>query len=256
MSAEHLPIAVANAVDENIDLLAGVVNRSAERDEVLAFCRNFRIAGIGLLLVSGSADPFRRMLHMSGRAFAHYLDKADPSAKRTSQSDPFFDAVAAGDMATAEEIAVRSSRSWVAEEEYEEDFLFPEYLMQRFFLGAAKPAREDLLVRWEAALQGSEDGRCDVCKALEHGDGPALGPALERLLRERKDRFDRLAEREAIAPEVYDTEGQVAIEGLALVRLAESLGLPTEREYPNVPSLARGGPAQAWVADDWTRIDR
>lgn len=254
MTSQFLPVFVSNALAENEDLLPEVQSSKAKLQTVLTFCRNFRIAGIGDLFLTARPRTFHTRLHQSGRAFAHFLARADDSAKRTSKSLPFFDALSAGDEEGATLIARHSRRTWAQGEEYEEDFLFVEFLMQHFFLGASKKDAQALLARYAQALQDSEDIRLELCQALLDKDEDAFGQTLERFLSERHDHYEALVEQGAIADELRFTEGLLSVEGLALVRLAEAQGLATEEDYLHIPSIARESAPTGLPPDSWRRV--
>ncbi|MFL5348292.1 MAG: Imm49 family immunity protein [Hyalangium sp.] len=254
MTSQFLPVFVNNALAENEELLPEVLSARCELGTVLTFCRNFRIAGIGELFLTATPRTFHRRLHQSSRAFAHFLSRADDARKRTSKALPFFDAIAAGDLDGAALIARDSRRTWAQGEEYEEDFLFVEFLMQHFFLRASAADSQALLTRYAKALQDAEDIRLELCQALLAKDEEAFNPALERFLSERQDHYEKLAEEGSVADEVRFTEGMLSVEGLALVRLAEAQGLTTEEDYLQVPSIAREPPPANLPPDSWRRI--
>ncbi|MFY0562676.1 Imm49 family immunity protein [Archangium lansingense] len=179
----------------------------------------------------------------------------DEGAKRLGKSRPFFDAVAAGDYEGAALIARHSRRSWAQGEEYEEDFLFVDFLMKLFFLDAPARDCEALLERYEACLQGAEDLRLDICKALLSADSEAFNEALERFLEARKDSLEEMAETQTFPEEMRATEWNLSVEGVALARLAERKGLRTEEEYLHVPSLAREDEPMSFHEDSWKDID-
>jgi len=254
MAPEHLSIHIDNALKKNRDLMPHVVGGRVSFRGILAFCRNYRIAGIATLFLTGTVDGFHRHLHRSGRAFLHHLQQqADAGGLRTSQSLPFFDAIGAGDFASAAEIARRARRTWAQDVEYEEDFLFVEFLMQHFFLGANEAHGEVMLQRYENALQGAEDIRLDLCRSLLLVQEEDFNSALERFLSERHDRFQELSDGQTVADELLATEWNFSVEGLALVRLAERKGIPTEVDYLHVPSIARELPSALLAEDSWTR---
>jgi hypothetical protein len=254
MTSQFLPVFVSNALAENEDLLGEVLSARCELSAILTFCRNFRIAGIGELFLTATPRTFHRRLHQSGRAFAHFLSRADDSRKRTSKSLPFFDAIAAGDLEGAALIARDSRRTWAQGEEYEEDFLFVEFLMQHFFLRASAADSQALLKRYAKALQDAEDIRLELCQALLEKEEEAFGQALERFLSERQDHYEALAQEESVTEEVRFTEGMLSVEGLALVRLAEARGLTTEEDLLHIPSIARELPPASLPPDSWRRI--
>ncbi|WP_158501648.1 Imm49 family immunity protein [Vitiosangium sp. GDMCC 1.1324] len=254
MTSEFLPVFVQNALEDNEELLPGVVAGRADFQTILTFCQNFRTAGIGALFLGSSPKVFRQMLHHSGRAYAYFLGYADVKAVLTSKALPFFDAVAAGDFEGAGVIARRSRHSWAQGEEYEEDFLFTELLMHQFFLDALPRAGEEMLERYEAALQGSDDSRLPVCRALLGSNAEAFNESLALFLSERSDQLAELDAGGALMEEELSTEGNLSVEGLALVRLAERKRLETERDYLHVPSVARKGGRISFSADAWRKL--
>jgi hypothetical protein len=254
MTSQFLPAHVDNALVENADLVPLLASHRMGLDEVLAFCRNFRVAGIGSLFLSGQGDACCRRLAQSGRAFAHWLERAPEESKVSGLSLPFFDAVAAGDAAGAAGIARLSRRTWARGEEYEEDFLFLEYLMQRFYLHAPAERRSELLSRWEAALQGADDPRLDVSRAIEERDAARFNESLSCFLTDREDDLMARFRDGGLEPRVADTEMNFSVEGVALARLADALGIATEPDYLHVPSAVRETAVTSIVADVWRKV--
>lgn len=239
MASKFLPVILKNALILNQDALPRFLSGKLDARRVLAFCENYRVLAIGSLLLTGRSKHFSFFLPQSGRAFSHYLAHAGAAGPRLSLYAPFFDAVGAGDFEGAADIARRSRGSWAQGEEYEEDFLFVAFLMRHFFLEAPVAECEDLLARYERALQGAEDLRLDLCRALLQGDSEAFNDALTRYLEDRKTTQDKRSETTVLSEEEKATWAHVSIEALALVRLAERKGLETEEEYLFVPSIAR-----------------
>lgn len=255
MASRFLPAVIENALHQNRALLPVLVRGAGRSRHILTFCNNFRIAGIGSLFLTGTSQPFLHHLHQSGRAFAHYLRNAGNTDVRLSLSRPFFDAAGAGDFDGAALIARHARRTWAQGEEYEEDFLFIEFLIQHGVLEAPVAACEDLLARYERALKGAEDLRLDVCRALLQADSDAFNQALALFLSDRKDRLEAQAETTPIPEEFLATEWNFSLEGLALVRLAERKGLETEEDYLHIPSVARE-PGQPRLSEDsWMELD-
>jgi len=249
MNSGFLPAYGRNALYDCRKLLPRVLQRKVAFQEVLAFCRGLRVAGIADFFLRADAEALLLRLQQSGRAFAYFLAGAPEEVKVSSRSLPFFDAIASGDLEAAKEIARLSRRSWAEDEEYEEDFLFVEFLMQCFFLGAEAGLLQALLKRYREALVGTEDVRLRLCEALVQRDGPGFHESLVQFLSERADSFEGQEDFEA--PEVLATEALFSVEGLALLRLAGLEGLSTEEDYEGVPSLARaentaGAPPEAW----------
>jgi hypothetical protein len=252
MNSKFLPAFVQDARLFNADLVPSVRKRQAGLRQVLELCRNYRIAAIGQLLLLGDAAAFQLDLYKSGRGYLYFLEGADEAQLITSRAVPFFDALGARDFEGAREIARRSRRTWASGIEYEEDFLYMEFIMGHFFRDLPDTAAAALLQRYERALQGTEDVRLDVCKALLTRQGEEFNSALDRMMAQREARQTRLREKGSLSEEAWATECQVSIEGLALVTLAERAGLPVRSDYLFIPSLARDGelpgePPEAWM---------
>src|SRR5262249_45286726 len=160
---------------------------------------------------------------------------AAPREAVQSLAMPFLDGLAADDQEAARAIARGSSHSHSPRDEYEEDFLFVEFVMQRFVLECAASVAEQLLARWRAGLRGVEDPRLDACKALHEADAERFDSGLRAFLQERSDTLEERIAGGSVPLELASTEGYLSVEGLALLRIADRLRLQTEEEYLHVP---------------------
>jgi hypothetical protein len=256
MRSDLLPDYIDAALEDNEALVPELATATSTLETVLEVCRNYRVAAVGSLLVTGLSSEFLRRLHQSGTAFADFLARASADMKLTSKSTPFLDAVAADDSATARTIAEGSRMEWVEGEEYEEDFLFFEYLMRRFYVGATQKECESILARYEKSLADTEDLRLDICRCLMVKDADAFDSTLERYLRHRSDRLDALAAKRSIPSDELATLWHVSVEGVALVRLAHVEGIATRSNFLHIPSTALERNKEAWTPDDWRFVGR
>lgn len=254
MASKFLPVFIGNALGDNEELLPAFTSGGGGLKEALRFCQNFRIAGIGSLLMSGTSVRFHECLHASARAFVHFTSFAPEAQKLNSRAEPFFDAVACGDTEAARELARLSPRAPDRNREYEEDFLFVRFLMDHFYLGVDAREGQRLLERYEKVLEGSVDARLAVCRTLLTGDGNGFDKALTRMMEEREVRFRKLRDKESMAEEVLATEGYVSVEGLALVRLAVSKGLHPLEDFLFIPSVAREQVRLRYRPDSWKHL--
>jgi hypothetical protein len=174
------------------------------------------------------------------------------ASARTSEASAFLDAIAAGDFATADEIARRSTHVWTESDEYEEDFLFYEFLMVHAAPGAPVGEATKLLDRWEKCLAGTDDTRLPVCRALIEADRDAFDRALIDYLdaREREQR-EQLP---MLEPEAAATEASVSIEGLGLRQIAARRGLAPLAEHAQMP-LPLAEPSTDWPVESFRTID-
>ena len=223
----------------------------AEIGEVLEeLASYFEALGLCHLLEAADVDEFTENLVRSAHARRFFLERSksdenlDDRHLALSRGSTLLDAMASGDLTLAREIASLSIRDWHPAWEYEDDFCFFHFLNQSL-VDATQPlgtAHAATLITFERALEGGKSPRLDVCKALIARNSLAFKDAL----------IDRLNEIEAELDEerefTYVLEGDlcywprsfVSVEGLALLRLGEAVGLPPIKgELPLCPSLAR-----------------
>lgn len=170
---------------------------------------------------------FQRLV-ASGRTF-------DASTVCSSRSFSFVDAVSAGQLVLAVELARLAPDQHLPRAEYEDDFLLQRFMQKRLLnLHAGEDHDfQALLERWEQVVTGEHAPYLDVCRALVDLDADAFHEALLAAIEEHR-RDSRQKDDDA-----RRTDGAVFMTGLALLRLAELGGLSTQREYPNVPHMAR-----------------
>jgi hypothetical protein len=203
-----------------------------------------RTAAIIALLSKGDADTFSHNLVRSGRCRVTYLQRVQASGgsehhDASSRIEPFFDAVAAADFALARQIAALSPREWRRGHEYEDDFCHAQLAFAVIAPAADVARTEALFERWEQVLDGQPDARLPVLRALARRDGAAFEPAFEALLDAHAAQIQAERERARIEEPGLIAGWQLWVDGLALLRMATQLKLPTQDEYRWCPSLAR-----------------
>ena len=205
-----------------------------------------RALAVIVLLTRGDVSRFHGNLHAAAELWRDHLRGA--AAAGNGHAQGLFDALAAGSLALAREIAALASPVWRQGFEYEDDFCWARIvglLLQGApgNGGAGADAEVDaLLERFELALQGQPSARLDLARLLARRDGQAFGPAFEELLREQARDIHARVEAGEMDDAASLPARRVFVEGLALLALARLWGLPTEREYRFCPALARSRP--------------
>ena len=212
--------------------------------------RHYRALGICALLLEADVGGFFTWLLHAALARRHYLRRCAREGlggdrwQRASFADPFLDVVAVGAWDVARQIAAVSPADWLNGSEYEDDFCHARFLALLADPAADRGALAAVLDRYERALEGGQDVRLEVDRALLARDGAAFRAAFAALLAERAAKLRELADpkRDAIQAHDYCFEPNrlVFVAGLALLRYAEREGIATEPEYPACPGLARG----------------
>ncbi len=222
----------------------------------------YRELGVALYLSTGDPASFAGSLAKGVQARLHYLRRHAegkvPDSLRyntTLQNRAFFDALAIGDLASASELVRLCDSRWYPDFEYEDDFLFADFL-QRFFLvlhdGAGKALAEQNLARLAGVLEGQASPEHDLCAALVGEDAEGFDAAFTALLNRRRAKFKEIL---TLPPEVVATEKHVFVNGIGIVLLARGAGLATQEEYPTVPRPLLRLPPHARVAPEaWRRL--
>jgi hypothetical protein len=251
MSSRFLNVYIEEASFALAEMTPRLRARQVNRQQALEVCRQYRRRGIASLLLRAEAHTFHRDLQRSGAAYAAFLDWVAMGSRTVSKATPFFDAVASGDTAVATLIAERTATDPGLEEEYEDDFLYFRWLMGRFYLRQDSGSLDSLLNRYETLLDGAEDVRWLICKALQSGDPQKFDAALQTLISQREADYADGMEADDFLEEEWATEGYIFVEGLALLRLALQLGFALQREYLFIPSQVVRSQAASFDAAAW-----
>lgn len=237
MSPTFVPLAGKNAAVTLEDVLPQVLSAPPQQTHYLMVSTLYRRIAIAGLLSTADPSTFFQNLFKSGRAFLHFLHNAPDAEKLTSKSEPLFDAIACRDRAGAAELAKNSRMTFAIGKEYEEDFFYIRFLLDRFFAGASTGSAQQWLDQWAALAP--DDFRLAVCTALDRRDQGAFERAIETAIAELRARIEALRAKDALPADDAATTARVSTEVLAWLELAETSGLTVERDYPLAPSLAR-----------------
>ncbi|NTX52113.1 immunity 49 family protein [Myxococcus sp. CA039A] len=213
---------------------------------------------IGELLSEARTDRFQVLLCKSAQAQLHLLRLQaggrtfEPLITCPSRNSSFHDALAAGQLGLAVELARLASEHHEARAEYEDDFLLQHFMHKRLLqLHTRAPFDfQPLLERWGVVVKGEHAPFLSTCRALLERDAEAFHDGLLATIAERGRQF---RQKDAFPVEIRRTDGPVFIQGTALLRLAELDALPIQREYPTIPHFARlpvgplSLPDEAWT---------
>lgn len=255
MSSAYLPEYISNAEFYLSRLVPALIQGALDWRRVQELCVAFRQRGVCSLLLQGIAKPLQINMMRSGGAFLHHLRATDDEQKVTGHAKPFFDAVGGGFWECSREIAIHSRMRWNPDHEYEEDFLYVQFLMKHFFLGADQSECEDILSRCEQVVEGGDQTRAKLCRAFLAGNAAQVDEGIVVLLARRAELVEGMIERGALSEELWSWLRYFSGEGLALLRLAARAGLPLGRTYLHVPEIAWTAPELPFDPDAWRLLD-
>jgi hypothetical protein len=171
-----------------------------------------------------------------------------------SRTEALLDALVAGDLKLARSIAELSPSGWTRDWEYEDDFCFYAFLHQ-LLLQPPSADFEQILARFAAALEGGLSTRLDVLTALFTKDASEFETALLALLEEEQTRVDDQRSSVVDSKFLFWPRSFVSIEGLALLRTAELVGLSVVGDFVLCPSEARLAVSENNYRDFFAELD-
>lgn len=204
-----------------------------------------RTAAIIALVGKGDSDAYHHNLIRSAGCRIAYLGRlreagvSDAHHQASGRVGPLLDAIAAADFTRARQIVALSPRNWLQGHEYEDDFCYAQLLHLLLSVPLDTDRLQQLFLRYEGVLDGQEDPRLDVMKALVERDQAGFDAAFEALLVSRTAAIEADKARKRIEEPTMIAERQVYVEGLALLQIATRLKIATESEYIYCPSSAR-----------------
>jgi hypothetical protein len=204
-----------------------------------------RAAAIIVLLTRGDTDGFYHNLMRAARCRLQYLQRCAAEARQaehhqcSSRLGGFLAAVAAADYTTARQIIALSPVDWLKGHEYEDDYCYAQLLHGLLAVQPDSPRLQALLQQMDTALDGREDARLILVKAIVARDQGAFAAAMDAFVAARTNHLDADEARHRIEEPVMLAERHVYVEGLAMLRIAERLGLAVQTDYLYLPSLAR-----------------
>ncbi|NTX60211.1 immunity 49 family protein [Myxococcus sp. CA051A] len=218
---------------------------SDEEGDLTNLAHYYRLRAIAGFLETGETTPYLADLHRAGQTRLYYLRGCEQGATgtprfwRTSRNRAFFDCLAINDLETAEELARLCDERWVDALEYEDDFLFPQFL-QRFFLELRAPRPTGtlpaLLARFARVIGEEGSPFHSLCLALHAGHTDRFESSLEAIVQRRAGNYARAAHFNDLPPLILHTERYIDVQAVAIIRLAQESGLALSRlEYPRVP---------------------
>ena len=195
------------------------------------------------LLSDGQFNSFYHNLIRSGLVRQRYLQRCreegllEDHFRSSGRYLPLFDVIAAGDYPLALAIIHLSPVEFMRGHEYEDDYCYAQ-IVHRLLTGRGDTGQE-LLARFERYLEGSPNGRFMVAKSLLELDQAGFDSGFEELLSDREREIAGDIKRGQIESATVVASRRIFTEGLAILRVAERLGLTTAEEYLFCPSIAR-----------------
>ena len=210
-----------------------------------------QLEGLGLCHLLELADEasFRENMVRSGQSRRFFLRRSsleknnDDRHLALSHTRAFLDALVAGSLALARDIAVLSTETWNRSWEYEDDFCL--YLLLHLLVKQPDlfptPEARTVLERFERSLEGGKSAHFDVARALVNRDVPAFSDALAALVHAEDVQIEKDRESAAVHERdiLFWPKSRVSIEGLALLKVAELLGMQVDGPFQLCPRPAR-----------------
>jgi len=213
----------------------------------------YRQKGACHFFYTGQTSVFFECMHKSAGSYLFFLKNGKESDKRTSDGNVLFDAVNAGLWNAAQLIAQHSRKTCNFDYEYEDDFLYNYFLLNFFFLKGddtdAKCAQ--ILKDYEQVLAGDLDVRFLLCKSIYEKSEVDFLESFDQFLLERAEKIEKMIQREVMGEEEWSWARYFSNEGLALLKLGESLGFELSTNYSQIPEALRHSTTLQFNSELW-----
>lgn len=250
LSTSDLEVLRNNSLFDLDTALRTIRSRDAKESNSSAYFHAayaYRALAVCELLLEANQARFFEFLCKAGQVRLHFLQliaagyPSKPDHLCTSRNIPFIDVLAAGDLDTAVALGELTPKQHNPIIEYEDDFLRYHFLhMLTLNQCASKNANlKSILERWEEVLEGGTDRYLDVCKTLFSADSDEFYLTFQQLIAYRIEVVEEWKKDFSFDPDVRLTESFIFMNGIAILRLAELLGMHTKDEYDMIPSLSR-----------------
>jgi hypothetical protein len=264
MDLQEVHAAVVTETQETLAYFAGSYRMEQLGEEAEKLCVCFQALGICHLLETAEVDPFRENLVRSGQARRYFLKKSRAEGNHRdrhlaiSRTEALLDLLAAGHLELAQEIVQLSQETWDPRGEYEDDFCYYRFL----HLTAQSPdplSERDLAAvaaRFEQSLEGAGAPRLELCKAVLSRSSEDFRAALEEILQQQQDAADKKRSVIVDSGFLFWPRSFVSVEGLALLKIAEMVGIPVEGDVPLCPEAGRLPTTNPTYLDLFQEIDK
>lgn len=243
MDPSGIEIARENAAYE-LALSLRASSAKAHRDAELLthIALRYHTLGIVSLLADADQAKYARFLCLAGQVdvYLRGLDlSADPKHNAASREIPFADALAAGDLDGARAIARLAPAVHQEGFEYEDDFLRAKFMHLLLLAPTDQAALARTLDRWNEVAEGAPTEYHALSLSLLQRDATAFDDAVHAVLARRRGKLAEWRKTPNYRVESDATDGGLFVFGLAYLRLAEFVGIPTAADYEDMPAQAR-----------------
>lgn len=216
----------------------------------LDVCTKLRSCAIVALLAQGNVDGFHHNLVRSGRTWLAFLERCRRENDNgqhhfvAGRFEPFLDACCAREWELATMLANRAPDQFCAGHEYEDDHCYARILGLLVSERRGTGECEQLLAQMLRYLAGDDSPRAALARALLDRSDQGFHDGIEKLIAARRNSIEAARARGQLEEPPTVAQRRVFVEGLAMLAIAEHLGLATQPEYSMCPSLARRLPSR------------
>jgi len=214
-------------------------------DLSLSLSTKFRTLAIAAILAKSDTDLFYHNLIRSGicrQIYLHRVTKDDLQSDHhycSGRLEPLLDAICGGDLTHARSITSLTPSEWYPEREYLEDFWYSRWIHYALSDHDSTRELEVLKSNLETPIDELTEIRIGVTESIAERDQQQFDGEFNQLLDHREQQIEKDIARGQFEDAEVVAQRLIYVEGLAILRIADHLGLETDLEYPFCPSLAR-----------------
>lgn len=249
MSIAEIEIVLSN-LNELIAIKSKRISKNKIDSEViLDLSRYFRCIGCGKLLARYDVDEYLHSLYKSAKIYQYMLDNRtnNPDMDKyylcKSKGLPLLDVLAVSEFQLAQTMAKTMTSTWTKNMEDKDDFIYFDMITDLIQDKLDTKFLKEKLEDFEEALEGCESDRFKIIESIIEINSCGFNEALHNMIEKRKELISQWNDSDHI---FNLTEGNIFIEGIALIQIAKKFEIEILDDYQYIPNIVFSTPSKPY----------
>jgi hypothetical protein len=238
MSVAEIEIAISN-LNELISIKKEMLQQNnIDSDTMLEIAGYYRSIGCGMLLARFDIEEYFQSLYKSAKTYQQLLENRNENTEKyylcKSKGFPLLDAIAINQFDLARELALKMTSTWTENMEDIDDFIYFDMISDLIQEQPDPELLKKKIIQFESSLEGNSTDRLCIMKAIIENSLYDFDEALQSMILKIKKRIAKNSDSDYY---FVTLEGNIFIEGIALIRIAKKCGIDIKERYQYIPDI-------------------
>jgi hypothetical protein len=250
MSIAEIEIAISN-LNELLNIKIEALQKNGiDSESMLEIAGYYRNIGCGMLLSRYDIEEYIQSLYKSAKTYQQLLENKNDNLEKyylcKSKGLPLLDAIAIDQFDLARELTANMTKTWTENMEDIDDFIYFDIISDLIQEKPDFKLLETKLIEFENSLEGNSTNRLSVLKAIVEKSSDDFDVSLQSMILKIKKRIAKNNDSDYY----YVTlEGNIFIEGIALIQIARKCGIGVNERYQYIPDIVFNQPEMDFPVD-------